>query len=74
MERNIQAVLEAYQRADFSRRLNLYLQFPELRSAFLVIDQAGDNATVFDLGDSGSGKEKGWKNRLTAVASLFSRL
>ena len=32
-------MLEEYRHADFNQRLNLYLQFPALRSKFMAIDQ-----------------------------------
>ena len=31
--------LAQYQRADFNKRLNLYLQYPGLRAQFMEIDQ-----------------------------------
>ena len=32
-------ILAEYGAADFNRRLHMYLQFPELRSEFILIDQ-----------------------------------
>ena len=36
-------ILTEYRAADFTRRLHLYLQFPGLRSKFMLIDQQGLN-------------------------------
>ena len=74
MEQNIQVILDDYHKADSYRRLNLYLQYPELRSAFMVIDQAGDEALVFDIGNNQQGEKNGWKSLLTAVATIFWKL
>ncbi len=35
---NRERIYEDYRQADFSDRLNIYLQFPELRNDFLEID------------------------------------
>ena len=32
-------IVSEYQGADFNRRLHLYLQYPQLRSEFILIDQ-----------------------------------
>jgi hypothetical protein len=42
-------IYEEYRTADFSRRLDIYLQFPELRNGFHKIDPKDAN-----LGISGS--------------------
>jgi len=37
-------ILAEYRDADFNRRLHMYLQFPRLRSEFILIDQRSLNA------------------------------
>ena len=39
MANDIPTPLAQYQQADFNERLNLYLQYPALRSQFMAIDQ-----------------------------------
>ncbi|MBP1739656.1 MAG: hypothetical protein H6Q48_1949 [Deltaproteobacteria bacterium] len=41
MEWTAKDLLDEYSRADFSKRLNLYLQYPEARSEFMEIDRKG---------------------------------
>jgi len=36
---NLEEVYDQYRKADFNDRLNIYLQFPELRDDFLEIEQ-----------------------------------
>ena len=46
-------VMSDYTDADFNQRLNIYLQYPQLRSEFIEIDQAErkvDFSTEFDWG------------------------
>jgi hypothetical protein len=37
---HLHSILKEYRNADFNRRLHLYLQFPPLRSEFMVIDRS----------------------------------
>jgi len=37
-------IIAEYEDADFNRRLHMYLQFPRLRSEFILIDQRNLNA------------------------------
>ena len=37
-------IIAEYKDADFNRRLHMYLQFPRLRSEFILIDQRNLNA------------------------------
>ena len=39
-------IMTEYGAADFNRRLHMYLQFPELRSQFILIDQDKPNAKL----------------------------
>ena len=39
MPTNPEAIYDRYQRADFTDRLNIFLQFPVLRLGFTEIDQ-----------------------------------
>ena len=36
---NLEEIYDQYRKADFTDRLNIYLQFPELRNDFLEIEQ-----------------------------------
>ena len=36
-------IIAEYRKADFNRRLHMYLQFPHLRSKFIIMDQNGLN-------------------------------
>jgi len=40
MYRNEKKVIDEYRGADFTRRLHIYLQFPDLRSEFIAIDRS----------------------------------
>ena len=40
MKNDNRSLLAQYQQADFHTRLNLYLQYPELRDHFIAIDQS----------------------------------
>ena len=45
-------IIAEYRKADFNRRLHMYLQFPHLRSKFICIDQKDlnpDGLTGFKL-------------------------
>ena len=39
MTEDFNKIMTAYRDADFNQRLNLYLQYPQLRSDFFQIDQ-----------------------------------
>lgn len=39
MAENLNKITAAYRDADFNQRLNMYLQYPRLRSDFILIDQ-----------------------------------
>jgi hypothetical protein len=39
-------IIAEYGDADFNRRLHMYLQFPRLRSEFILIDQRNLNAEL----------------------------
>lgn len=39
MTENFNKIIAAYRSADFNQRLNMYLQFPGLRSDFIIIDK-----------------------------------
>ena len=39
MTEDLNKIMTAYRDADFNQRLNLYLQYPRLRSDFFQIDQ-----------------------------------
>ena len=52
MTQNHDPIIVEYRDADFNRRLHMYLQFPHLRSAFILIDQNDkitDESTGFKL-------------------------
>ena len=36
---NLEEIYDRYRKADFTDRLNIYLQFPELRNEFFEIEQ-----------------------------------
>jgi len=38
-EMNEKAIVETYRKSEFNTRLNLYLQWPQLRSEFIMIDR-----------------------------------
>ena len=46
MTENYDKITEEYRDADFNHRLNLYLEFPRLRSDFILIDQNDLNADL----------------------------
>ena len=39
MTKNFSKITAEYRGADFNQRLNMYLQYPRLRSDFILIDQ-----------------------------------
>lgn len=48
MTRNIEEIYGDYRKADFTDRLNIYLQFPELRDDFLEIEQKEVGTDLFE--------------------------
>ncbi len=56
-------LLEQYRNADFDHRLNLYLQFPALRSEFIMIDQDDLTAHLSEMSKS-DGKGRGSLTRI----------
>jgi hypothetical protein len=55
-------IIAEYRDADFNRRLHMYLQFPDLRSAFILMDQN-------DLNTDASAAFKSGRNSLAAQMS-----
>lgn len=52
MAENLNKITAEYRDADFNQRLNMYLQYPRLRSNFILIDQrdlATDSPADFKL-------------------------
>ena len=47
MTTNLDAIFSQYRKADFYDRLNIFLQFPELRREFLEIEQKEDQPNFF---------------------------
>ena len=43
-----EAIYSRYRKADFTDRLNIYLQFPELRNDFLAIEQTETPPNFFE--------------------------
>ena len=64
MTQNHDPIIGEYRDADFNRRLHMYLQFPHLRSAFILIDQN-------DLVTDGSAGFKLGRNPLAAQLSVL---
>ena len=48
MTRNIEEIYGDYRKADFTDRLHIYLQFPELRDDFLEIEQKEVGTDLFE--------------------------
>lgn len=48
MTRNIEEIYGDYRKADFTDRLHIYLQFPELRNDFLEIEQKEVGTDFFE--------------------------
>jgi len=48
MTRNIEEIYGDYRKADFTDRLHIYLQFPELRNDFLEIEQKEMGTDFFE--------------------------
>lgn len=48
MRTNLNAICGQYRKADFNDRLNIYLQFPELRHEFLEIEQKDEQPDFFE--------------------------
>ena len=55
-------IIAEYRDADFNRRLHMYLQFPHLRSTFILMDQNDLNTDLFG----------GFKLRLNSPATQLS--
>ena len=66
MTQNHEKIIAEYRHADFNRRLHMYLQFPPLRSKFMIIDQD-------DLNDQLSGHLARRRSSLTALLSVLFR-
>jgi len=49
---NPEDIYEQYRRADCTHRLNIYLQFPELRDDFFIIEQQEARSTVLKTAES----------------------
>lgn len=47
MTTSCEKIYEEYRSADFTNRLHIYLQFPELRNAFTEIDQKETKTAFF---------------------------
>ena len=47
MTTNLEEIYGRYRKADFTDRLNIYLQFPDLGIDFLEIEQKGRRPTFF---------------------------
>jgi hypothetical protein len=55
-------ILVDYQDADFTKRLHMFLQFPELRERFMAIDQqAPEVPAATDVAMSGARAKCGWR-------------
>lgn len=49
MNERVEQIMADYGNADFNKRLGLYLQYPSLRSAFIVVEQDdGQAGHAFD--------------------------
>lgn len=70
--KDVDTILMEYCEADFNKRLNLYMEFPEFRRGFLAIDRA-DGADIAFRGDD---KKTGIMKKLWLVpcAAIFSRI
>lgn len=62
MIQNRDQIISEYREADFNRRLHLYLQYPHLRSKFILIDQ---NDLKMDVGTD-------FKTRRSVLAAQLS--
>jgi hypothetical protein len=51
---NLEEIYDQYRKADFTDRLNIYLQFPELRNEFFEIEQKGKQPFFFETAKSQS--------------------
>ena len=66
MTTNLDAIFSQYRKADFYDRLNIFLQFPELRREFLEIEQKEDQPNFFGTGigcSNGCKDEFGFRNK-----------
>ena len=63
---NLEEIYSRYRKADFTDRLNIYLQFPDLRNDFLEIEQKDRRPTFFENTKSpskGLSRINGWISR-----------
>ena len=63
MTNNLEEIYSRYRKADFTDRLNIYLQFPELRDEFFEIEQKDRQTTLFEdtkLPSKGLNRLHGW--------------
>lgn len=51
---NLEEIYDQYRKADFTDRLNIYLQFPELRNDFFEIEQKEKQPFFFETAKSQS--------------------
>ena len=72
---NYERLIAEYKGADFNQRLNLYLQYPRLRSEFILIDQNEINSKTADKFNLGINSLKSQLNELlSSAASGFKKL
>ena len=62
---------EEYRTAGFSKRLDIYLQFPELRNAFHEIEQKDGKTDFLKTADHRRQGCKGWKRIISRSRILF---
>jgi hypothetical protein len=66
MTTNLEEIYSRYRKADFTERLNIYLQFPELRDEFFEIEQKEKQSFFFEPDKSpsmGLNRMHGWISR-----------
>ena len=51
---NLEEIYDHYRKADFTDRLNIYLQFPELRDDFFEIEQKEKQQFFFETAETQS--------------------
>jgi hypothetical protein len=69
MTKNFNKIIAEYRSADFNQRLNMYLQFPGLRSDFIIIDQ---NDLKTDISAGFKLRKKLPLNQMSMVLSLVA--
>lgn len=67
MTSHLEDIYNRYRNAEFTRRLDIYLQIPELRNDFLEIDQSEKKTTSIGNTDTSN-----LFSRLRKPAGLFS--